>query len=371
MGPRTSQLRPPLLVAAMALSMATVGAVAWPTPPLGDDVPHLATLRALAHWDAGWYGAIARDGYSYQPGQQSSVAFFPLYPLAIAGLMALGVNRWLAGAALSLAFGLAGILLFDRWARALAPPHASAARWLLVLYPFSIYLYGIVYSDGLFLLCAVAAFLALEDDRPWWAAFFGALAAAARPVAPALVLGLLARSVERRRRAGLVLRPQDAVPALAGVGLAAWMAYLWWRFGDALAFVHVQDAPGWHAGPAWALLLKLEWFRVMFPRVAPLVAVRLGGHALASLVALALVVPTWRRLGWGYGVYALVAVGIPLASSGDFQGMGRYVIAAFPLFLGAATLLEHRPRLRRALLVSSGALLAACALAFGAGGYVA
>jgi len=33
-------------------------------------------------WDAGWYAGIAKDGYHWAgPDTQSSVAFFPLYPL--------------------------------------------------------------------------------------------------------------------------------------------------------------------------------------------------------------------------------------------------------------------------------------------------
>src|SRR5262245_28382413 len=31
-------------------------------------------------WDAGWYSMIADQGYSYTPGQQGPVAFFPGYP---------------------------------------------------------------------------------------------------------------------------------------------------------------------------------------------------------------------------------------------------------------------------------------------------
>ena len=39
--------------------------------------------RYSVRWDAGWRLSIARNGYDYVPDQASSVAFFPLYPLAI------------------------------------------------------------------------------------------------------------------------------------------------------------------------------------------------------------------------------------------------------------------------------------------------
>ena len=35
-----------------------------------------------ARWDAGWYLAIARDGYRFDPNyhRQQNIAFFPAYP---------------------------------------------------------------------------------------------------------------------------------------------------------------------------------------------------------------------------------------------------------------------------------------------------
>ncbi len=335
------------------------------------DLPDEPLARGLSHWDGSWYAGIASDGYWLKPGQQSPVAFFPAYPLAIRAVAAVGVNRWVAGALVTLLCGLGALLLFFRWARLVAPEAAPLAVWLLALYPFAFYLYGVLYSDALFLLFAVAAFFSLERGRPGLAAVLGAVATLARPAAPAIVIGLLVRSIELRRKRGEPLRVVDFVPALAGCGLLAYMIFLGLRFDDPLAFAHVQAAPGWDNAPGWHTWLKVAWFETLFPRVAPIVAVRLGGHALVTLAALALVVPTWRRLGAGYGAYVLVAVGLPALSSHDFQGLGRYVIAAFPLFLTLALLLQPRPRLRRAWLMASGALLAALAAGFGAGGYIA
>lgn len=361
-----------LPIALASIALVTVGSLAWPlTGWRPDDVPAFAPVDALVRWDAGWYGEIAQHGYWLRPGQQSPVAFFPLYPLAIRAVAALGLNRWVAASLLSLAFALGGLLLFRKWAQGRAPGAASHAWWLLALYPFTTYLYGVVYSDALFLVLVVGAFLALEDDRPGVATLLGGLATACRPVAPAVVVGLLARSVERRVRAGQPVRAVDLVPGLAGLGLAAYMTYLGVTFADPLAFVHVQGAPGWDQPPGWDSWLKLAAFRAIFTgQVEAAVVFRLTSHATMTALALALTVPTFRRLGVGYGLYALCVVGIPAVSSKDFQGLGRYVIAAFPLFLTAALLLAERPRLRWAVLGVSAVALAGCALALGAGAYV-
>ncbi len=357
-------------MALASITVATVSASYSTVELKAADEPDVAPVRALIRWDSGWYGDIAENGYRFEPNQQSPVAYFPLYPGAMHLLSVVGLNRWLAGIFISLLAGLTAVTLFQRWAARLKPQNANAAFLMLIAYPISIYLFGIVYSDALYLLCAVSAFVMLERDKPIAAAIFGALGTACRPIAPALVLGLLVRSLERRISAKEKLRVVDFVPALAGLGLLAYMSYLQWRFDDALAFAHVQGAPGWDQQPGWRTWFKLEWFRVMFPRVAPLVAIRLGGHALLTLIALALVPATFKRLGWGYGVYCALAVGLPAISTKDFMGLGRYLIAAFPLFLTAASLLENRPRFQRGLLWVSASVFVLLAWAWGAGGYV-
>ena len=67
----------------------------------------------------------------------------------------------------------------------------------------------------------------------------------------------------------------------------------------------------------------------------------------------------------------MIAVALPALSSKDFHSLGRYVIAAFPLFLILGLLLEARPRVRRVWLVASAAAMLALAFEFGAGAYVA
>lgn len=357
-------------VALASLVAVAVGGAVWPSPAAAPDVPDWLLVRSLARWDAGWYAEIISRGYWLKPGEQSPVAFFPLYPLLAGALTVVVGNRWLALELVSLAAGVGGLLAFHAWSKRVSPAASPWALLGLALYPFAVYLYGVGYSDGLYLTCGALAFWAVETDRPWAAAALGALGTACRPIAPALVVGLVLRSAERARAAGRPLGVAQLIPAFAASGFLAYVAYLGLTLGDPLAFAHVQAAPGWDQPPGWETWLKLPWFRTLFPRVEPWVAVRLGGHALVTLTALALVVPTFRRLGWGYGAYCALAVGIPAVSSKDFQGLGRYVIAAFPLFLTVALLLADRPKARAGWLGLSAALLLALGVAFGAGAYV-
>jgi hypothetical protein len=321
-------------------------------------------------WDSGWYTHIAERGYFYRPGEQSSVAFFPLYPLAVRGVEALGPDVHQAGVLVTLLCGPLALLLFLRWARSLVDePLALQAALLLALYPYAFFLYGVMYSDALFLLLVVGAFLLLEKGHLGLAVLLGAVATAARPVAPAVVLGLMARRLEWKRQRGERWTAMDLLPVLSALGFLLYMLYLEQRFDAPFAFVEVQSA--WGQEPGWRAWLKLSWFKTVFsPDTNTETALRLWIHALLTLGAVALVWPTFKRLGWGYGVYCAVLVGIPTVSTKDFMGMGRYLISAFPLFLTLALLLRDHPRVRHGLLALGAVSLVLLSAAFGLDHYI-
>ncbi|HVF32640.1 MAG TPA: hypothetical protein VM933_06345, partial [Acidimicrobiales bacterium] len=135
------------------------------------------------------------------------------------------------------------------------------------------------------------------------------------------------------------LRARDFAPALSLLGLAAFAALLWVRFGDPLVFSKVSSAPGWGKAFDVESLLKLHLFRLLDAYGLNLVTFWLVVQGLLALVALGLVPAVARRVGWGYATYVLVVVGIAFASTRDFIGMGRYVLVAFPAFAAAADLL--------------------------------
>jgi len=324
-------------------------------------------LDMWVRWDSRWFLQIAREGYDFQPGAQSSVAFFPLYPLAVRAVALLGLSPELAGIAVNLACGLGAVALFHRWAlRVGGPSLAGPATLLLVLWPFAFFLYGAVYSDALFLLLVVGAFLQLERGAPLSAALLGALATATRPLAPAVVLGLLARQLELRLRAGQRPGPRDALPLLSAAGLLAYALYQQLRFGNPLAFLDAQAGWDQSVGPAsWlkpAFFLGGQWRQYG----------RYGlPNAACALLFLGLLPAVRQRLGWGYALYTALAVGIPFLVSHAFVGLGRYALAGFPCFLALAAVLSPRPRLRALYLAGSGVLLALLAAKFAIGRFVA
>ena len=142
-------------------------------------------------------GPSPTAGYFYVPGSQSSIAFFPVYPLGVRGLGGLLDDVQLAGSLLGVLAGLAAVLLFARWVWQRLPRRSAIlAIAVLLVYPYSFFLYGAMYADSLFLLCAISAFVLLE--RRWYlaAGLVGALATAGRPVGIAVAAGLVVRTLE-------------------------------------------------------------------------------------------------------------------------------------------------------------------------------
>jgi len=335
-------------------------------------------LGAFTWWDGWWYTRIAEEGYSYIPGRQSPVAFFPVYPMLMRAGRLFGLHPALVGFGVTLASGATVSVLFLRWCRArLDARRATVALAALLLYPCSFYLAGTVYADALFVALVLGAFVLLEGGRPWAAGLAAAVATATRPLGVALVVGLWLRALELRHDRDLADPDSAAAGAstyrgqrggragprswgvlLAPLGLVAYCAYLWARFGDPLAFVAAEGAPGWGQAPGWATWLKVTWFDRMATRpYLNALHLHLVGSALVTLALLALVPSVFRHFGRAYGVFALTVVAGAALSTRDFTGMGRYVLAAFPCFAVAGDLLADRPVAARVVLATGGVLL--------------
>ena len=353
---RTRALYPLVVFAPVALVLFAVMAyasTALPTSglvPVPETAPH-PWLAGWVRWDATWYMNIAINGYDYRgPGRQSTVAFFPGYPLAVRTVAALGLHTYLAGILVTVAAGAAACCTFFTWLRErLGDEAARAGVWALLLYPFSWFLIGAAYSDALFLLALMAAFVLVERDQPVLAGLAGAVATATRPVGPAVVGGLALVVLAKRMRAAdrwqetlRELRLRDFGVLLSVAGVVAYAFYLQAAFGEPLAFVKVQSAPGWAHEPNLSTFFKVEaWQRIRHGTL--LESSRHVVQGIVTVGALAAVPAVVKRLGWAYGLYVLAIVGVPAAISTDFVPMGRYSLAAFPVFAVVGhTISRHR-----------------------------
>jgi len=200
--------------------------------------------RFMFRWDAVWYERIARDGYSYDPGRMSRVAFFPLYPLVTRGAaVGGGVPVDVAAIAVSQASLLAALIVAARYASIRAPAAAGLSVAALGFMPNTVF-FHLPYTESLFLLLAVAFCLGIARNwHPGYLAVLAGLASASRPVGVAFAPLLFAYAVRRAGRAGgrgRALAAGCAYGAMALGGLLVYMGYQYATFGTPLAFAQTQ-----------------------------------------------------------------------------------------------------------------------------------
>ena len=324
--------------------------------------------ETFAAWDSGWYWQIARGGYFYDPAGQSSIAFFPLYPLLMR-LLAWpfgGTDRaiWIAGIVLSLTSFAVALVVLHRLADGVLGGREPARRTVLyvAVFPFAFF-FTQVYTEGLFLLVSVSAVTAAVRGRWFWAGLFGGLTALTRPngiliLVPLALLALTGRPALRT----LVLRGV----ALLQVPLAfsLFCAFVQRLSGDPLGWLHAQQHWGYSLGNRpWVELMrvvdaieKLGPYHYFFGD--PLAFYYLL-HGLVALGFLALVPRVFSRCGLALGAYAAVSLAVPLTGNA-LEGIGRYAATLFPVFMLLGTNTSRRTHETLLIVGSLGlALLAA------------
>jgi hypothetical protein len=297
----------------------------------GEPDPAKLGWEALKSWDVYWYEKIVKGGYEYiNDGEYHSVAFFPLFPLIIRGMMGLGITFEAAGFWFCNLTFLASFFVIYRWVE--LRKSKTLARWtiaLLAWLPHS--LYGtVIYTESLFLLLTTGALLSFEQRRYGLTALCTALASATRLTGILLVPSLLGAAWKEGRS------PRAYLSALAGtLGLGGWMAFCWQRFGNPLVFLEAQKA--WRPSAGFTLngwgsvlqqifvgqtgLKELDWGQSWTVWDLPWLAGLPPSIALAGLVAIALLITRYQQqltprikillafmVTWGFWVWGGIAL---------------------------------------------------------------
>jgi hypothetical protein len=330
------------LVLLMFLSLAAL-------PLVTDDVwrgaPDNVFLDGWARWDAGWYRLIALEGYTNKPNEagQRDTAFFPLYPLLV-HLGTFVTSGPIASAVLvsNVALAWALVLLYRLIEAKRTAADALRTIILLSVFPFAFYL-GAMYTEAVFLLCTVGAFHYAERKQWWIAALFASCAGATKTVGVSLAAPLLILYLEQRKWQLKSVRADVLATLSPAAGLAAYMVFLFAKFGDPIAFVRAQDAAGWSVRASGFDRLTFALSRITTPATA------LSGdfhvtdvlNLLAVVWAIPVAIVSFRVLGLAYALWCVLVI---VPSLGIWVGFGRYVTTLFPLFAVMAHWLRNDAR---------------------------
>lgn len=346
---------------------------------------HVSWLNWLfapaARWDSVWYLQIAHVGYF----SRATSAFFPLYPLLIRFGGGIFGSEIVVGTLISMVgMFVATYLLYLLSRLEMTDRAARTTILLLALFPTSFF-FSAVYTESLFLMLSLGAIYAARLDRWAVASLLAAAASASRINGLLLVVPLGLTYLYGPRRASAPdgrlawWRPRYRITRsalwllLVPAGLAAFLGYLWVSHDAPLAPFQVQEA-FWHhqfAGPFGAVVvlaqhLPMDIHRILTGHPVPIPGDPLNwnihdlidvGFLVFAVAGLAL---SWRRVSlplFAYGlVYLAYALSDPTATEA-LQGFDRYVLLAFPLFMGWGGWLAERRTARGATLVTSGVLL--------------
>lgn len=327
----------------------------------------------LSAWDGQHFIDIARNGY---PADKCcEYAFMPGYPMTIRYVAQFtGLDRPTAGWLISLLCGTVAALLL--WHLALAGPGddpqiGRRAVMLFAVAPYGIYLVA-VYSESLFLMLAIGAWLA-GVRRHWWIA--GALAAGAVFVRinGLFVLAALVVMYLGQLRADGRWRPRlnslALLVPLAAEGVVT--AYFHSLTGSWNAWQEAQSKGWGRKGATVWHGLSHGWFEMRAPQPPGWQFAATGSFATV-VVGLGFVVAFALLRRWPETVYMLLNVTV-LVSSTTMYSASRYGLIWFPAFVLVAELTGRRrfAWLQPALIIACLPFLAVVALRFSQGAWVA
>jgi hypothetical protein len=360
--------------------------------PTENSVVFTAPLERFAAWDGWFYRSIATEGYEYDPKRISSIHFYPLFPLlswCTARVTGLSIDAaMLVVTHLSL---VGSFILFASYVR-LRFPNESRELSGCVLLGFGLfpttYYFRMAYTESTFLFLALLAMVGIQRKwPPVWIALIAGLSTAARSLGVGLALPLalyLWRQAPNKR--SFLFRATLIMP-IAGWGLASFMFYQWWEFGEPLAFakstVYFNERPM----PASTIeyiggLISLAPFRSVYDAACvcywerdPPFGLALYNLTFANpsyfalAIALILFGAAKRWLNWYELALCVSFLGIPYLTTAYRNCMachGRYAVVTFPMFIVLGHLMLRAPR---AILIGvvgvSAFLLAAYAALFG------
>ena len=367
LGVRLSGWRYPLAVGILSrlFVFVVLGGIGLVRRPDGASVID-AMLDPFGKWDGIWYQRIADYGYDPTVAHGNGVAFSPLYPLMVREVASgLSITYLAAGVLISTAcFLLAMILLHGLIQRRSGEPIARTAVWLTAFFPVA-YLFSSVYTESLYLLLTVLAFVLLERGWVLGSSVVGAFTVLARPQGILLTPSLALRvwKDEGRRptwRMALRMLPILLLP----LAYVAFGAYLYYRTGNPFA-TQTAQAAGWGRGINVLLVLALP--------IAILNGLYVGTHDTSHFMYIVdtAFAMTWgllliegllrRRLPGEYLLYGWLAILLPVLA-GTYLALPRYGMGIFVVMWLAAIQVASRPRLARGLKIAMPLALIATAI---------
>ena len=328
-------------------------------------------LDSFFRWDSGWYRTIIETGYSYQAGEQSNVAFFPLYPSLVALIThTFHCNLFIVGLLLSNACLLAALFFVYKISLLyLSREIANKVLILLLIFPVSFF-YSTLYTESLYLLTISASFYFFIKEKYFLSGVWGGLASLTKVTGCLLLaaygLELLIKYFQQREKP----KKRSLYLLLIPCGLLGYMLFLQLRFGDPIAFIRVQSE--WQRTdkifPVITLLKNFKSTNFAFPRDHLNAFSFLNALFGTLFLAISCFGLKAKKFCPSLFIFVLLSLLLPL-STGSTTSILRYSLPMFPVFMYLGWLSQNN-RIYHFLVFSFTYLLSALFLSFSNWGVV-
>ncbi len=337
-------------------------------------------IWVFGNLDGEHYLAIAQGGYL--PGFQP---FFPLFPLLmriityVSSLSLIITGQIVSVASLLLALYAAYRLLSLDGLKASWPLFLT----LLFTFPTSFY-YHAIYNDALFFLLATASLYLARRGIFFWAGFAGGLATLTRLNGLALLIPLLVEYVLQTRKNSPILeqwywftlwmklKDSMRLPRLFRSGIigilcipASFVSYLWYiqiHFGDWMTLFSSMKT--WDQDKI-IFPLQVIWRYIKILMIYPEFHLNYAVAALelgSVFLYLFLLWFSYKKIRISYWLFFAFSLLIP-SLTGTFQGMPRYGLHLYPMFLSLLLWLRTRSSRVRTIYLCGTVLLEAILIA--------
>jgi Gpi18-like mannosyltransferase len=343
-----------------ALGYVTTYVSQGPAPPLS------ILLNQFYQWDSVHYLDIAKNWYVNQGPQLNNLVFFPLYPLLIRLITVNTAYINLSALAISnISSVIAGLYLYKLAKLDYDDNAAVKAVLYMFVFPTAFFM-SMMYTEGLFLALAIAAFYYARAGK-WW------------------VAGLLSMFATLTRLSGLILLPALLVEYLHQkkwnlkkielnllwifLAMAGFLMYLGLNFqvtGNLFTFMDLERIY-WYQSVNPLLGLERA-ITSTFSRGFPVGLLDFAQLLFAGVGLSAVAIGFKFRLRPSYTAYTLLTW-ILIVSTSFWNSIPRYVLTMFPMFILMGFAISSR-KAQYAIAALSLAVMCAFTVLFSFGNFV-
>ena len=297
-----------------------------------------ALVQVFDSWDGHWYLDVVREGYPHHimPNvtyfvSDARAAFFPMYPRLVHYIDNIVPGGPVSVALLiNLLLGGFFIYLIGRITRDLFDVKTAEKAMIIAAFFPGSFVLSMAYSEALMLCISCLCFIALSKKAWLWAGILAALGTACRPNGVALVLAcavaaFLAIKDDRDWKALIA-------PALSPLGFIGFMAFLFHHTDENFAWFRVQTE-AWKEGTSFGATAVSRTFDFFLnPTSSPTTVL-----TAASMAAMILALWCLRkyRIPAMYTAYT-AGVLILMLLPATVTARPRFLFTAFPLIFPVA-----------------------------------